>query len=163
MRIAICGLHGRGKAHLDDMLKIDGVRIVALCDVDTREPNKHAPTAEKAGHKPRIYQDYRKLCEDKEVDGIMIATPNHTHALIALTAIQHGKHVYVEKPVSHNLREGRILAEAAAKRPNLIVTHGMQRRSDPGWEETGRADWELTPCNNKHRRNRSIWWPWSPI
>ena len=135
VRIAICGLHGRGKAHLDDMLKIDGVRIVALCDVDTRELKKHAPTAEKAGHTPRTYQDYRKLCEDKEVDGIMIATPNHTHALIALTAIQHGKHVYCEKPVSHNLREGRLLVEAAAKRPKLIVTHGMQRRSDPGWEE----------------------------
>jgi predicted dehydrogenase len=135
VRIAICGLHGRGKAHVDDMLKLDGVRIVALCDVDTRELNKYAPKVEKAGQKPRVYQDYRKLCEDKDVDGIMIATPNHTHALIALTAIQHGKHVYVEKPVSHNLREGRILAEAAAKRPNLIVTHGMQRRSDPGWEE----------------------------
>lgn len=135
VRIAICGLHGRGKAHLDDMLKLDGVRIVALCDVDTRELNKYAPKVEKAGSKPRVYQDYRKLCEDKEVDGIMIATPNHTHTLIALTAMQHGKHVYVEKPVSHNLREGRILADAAAKRPNLIVTHGMQRRSDPGWEE----------------------------
>ncbi|MFZ4763972.1 MAG: Gfo/Idh/MocA family protein [Roseimicrobium sp.] len=135
VRIAICGLHGRGKAHLDDMLKIDGVRIVALCDVDTRELNKHAPTVEKASGKARIYHDYRKLCEDKDVDGIMIATPNHTHTLIALTAMQHGKHVYVEKPVSHNLREGRTLVEAAAKLPKLIVTHGMQRRSDLGWAE----------------------------
>ena len=136
VRVAICGLHGRGKYHLADLLKMDGVRIVALCDVDQRELDEHAPTVEKAGYKARTYTDYRKLCEDKEVDGIMIATPNHTHALIALTAIQHGKHVYVEKPVSHNIREGRLLAEAAAKRPKLIITHGMQRRSDLAWEES---------------------------
>ena len=136
IRVAICGLHGRGKYHLGDFLKMDGVRVVALCDVDTREITKHAATVEKAGWKARTYTDYRKLCEDKEVDAILIATPNHTHALIALTAIANGKHVYIEKPVSHNLIEGRKLVEAAAKRPNLIVQHGMQRRSDLGWEES---------------------------
>lgn len=135
VRIAIVGLHGRGKYHLADMMKVDYCRIVALCDVDQRDLEKYSKVAEEGGYKVKTYTDYRKLCEDKEVDGIMIATPNHTHTLIALTAIQHGKHVYVEKPVSHNIREGRILAEAAAKRPNLIVTHGMQRRSDMVWEE----------------------------
>lgn len=135
VRVAICGLHGRGKYHLADMMKVDYCRVVALCDVDQRELDEHSKTATDAGLKVKTYTDYRKLCEDKEVDAIMIATPNHTHTLIALTAIQHGKHVYVEKPVSHNIREGRILAEAAAKRPKLIVTHGMQRRSDLVWEE----------------------------
>jgi predicted dehydrogenase len=135
IRVAICGLHGRGKYHLADFLKMDGVRVVALCDVDKRQIKEHSTTVEKAGWKARTYSDYRKLCEDKEVDGIVIATPNHTHALIALTALAHGKHVYVEKPVSHNLIEGRKLVEAAAKCPKLIVQHGMQRRSDPGWEE----------------------------
>ncbi len=135
IRVAICGLHGRGKDHLADMLKMDGVRIVALCDVDKYMLDKYEPSVVKAGFKAKLYTDYRKLCEDSEVDGIMIATPNHTHVLIAMTALQHGKHVYVEKPVSHNLVEGRKLVEAAAKRPKLIITHGMQRRSDPGWEE----------------------------
>jgi predicted dehydrogenase len=117
------------------MLKLDGVRVVALCDVDKRQLKEHAQTVEKAGFKARTYSDYRKLCEDKDVDGIMIATPNHTHTLIALTAIAHGKHVYIEKPVSHNIREGRLLVEASIKRPKLIITHGMQRRSDTGWDE----------------------------
>jgi predicted dehydrogenase len=135
IRIAICGLHGRGKYHLADFLKMDGVRVVALCDVDQRELNKHAPTVQDAGFKARTYTDYRKLCEDREVDAIVIATPNHTHTLIALTAIAAGKHVYVEKPVSHNLREGQLLVQAAAKRPNLIIAHGMQRRSDIGRDE----------------------------
>ena len=135
IRVAICGLHGRGKYHLKDMLGMDGVRVVALCDVDKRQIREHSATVEKAGFKARTYSDYRKLCEDKEIDGIIIATPNHTHTLIALTAIANGKHVYVEKPVSHNIREGRLLAEAALKRPKLIIQHGMQRRSDTGWEE----------------------------
>ncbi|MBL9114490.1 MAG: Gfo/Idh/MocA family oxidoreductase [Verrucomicrobiaceae bacterium] len=130
VRVAICGLHGRGKYHLADLQKLDYCKVVALCDCDSRELDEHS-----AGLSVKKYQDFRKLCEDKDVDAIMIATPNHTHALIALTAIQHGKHVYVEKPISHNIREGRLLAEAAAKRPNLVVTHGMQRRADTGWDE----------------------------
>ncbi len=135
IRVAICGLHGRGKYHLEDMLKLDGVRVVALCDVDKRQIKEHSQTVEKAGFKARTYSDYRKLCEDKDIDGIIIATPNHTHTLIALTAIAHGKHVYIEKPVSHNIHEGRLLVEASLKRPKLIITHGMQRRSDTGWDE----------------------------
>ena len=135
VRIAICGLHGRGKYHLADFIKLDHCRITALCDCDQRELDKNSKIAEDAGYKVKTYVDYRKLCEDPEVDAIVIATPNHTHALIALTAMQHDKHVYVEKPVSHNLREGRLLVEAAAKKPKLIVTHGMQRRADTGWDE----------------------------
>jgi predicted dehydrogenase len=135
VRVAIIGLHGRGKHHLQDMMKVDYCRVVALCDVDQRDLDKFSKVAEEGGYKVKTYTDYRKLCEDKDVDAVMIATPNHTHTLIALTAIQHGKHVYVEKPVSHNIREGRLLAEAAAKYPHLIVTHGMQRRADLVWEE----------------------------
>ena len=135
IRVGVIGHHGRGKYHVADLLKMSGVRIVAVCDVDSNEIAKAKETLSKAGFAIRTYTDYRKLCEDKEVDGVIIATPNHTHTLIALTAIEHGKHVYVEKPVCHNIAEGRKLVEAAAKRPNLIVTHGMQRRSDTGWAE----------------------------
>jgi predicted dehydrogenase len=135
LRVGIIGFHGQGGHHLKEMLKLDGVRVVALCDVDTRVIDKGVAVLKKEGLVARTYADYRKCCEDKEIDGVIIATPNHTHTLIAMTAIANGKHVYVEKPVSHNLWEGRRLVEAAAKRPNLIVQHGLQRRSDLGWAE----------------------------
>jgi predicted dehydrogenase len=133
VRIAVVGLHGKGKYHIADVQKADGARIVAICDVDTRELEEHGSALKAAGVEHRQYTDYRKLCEDPGVDAIIIATPNHTHTLIALTAIAAGKHVYVEKPVSHNIQEGRLLVQAAEKHPKLIITHGMQRRSDKGW------------------------------
>jgi predicted dehydrogenase len=133
VRVAVIGLHGKGKHHIEQLHETSGVRITALCDVDAGELQEHSAALKKEGVEHKTYADFRKLCEDPEVDGVIIATPNHTHALIALTAIAAGKHVYVEKPVSHNLSEGRLLVEAAAKRPKLIITHGMQRRSDKGW------------------------------
>jgi predicted dehydrogenase len=135
VRIAIVGLHGKGKHHLADLQQVAGARITAICDCDSRELEEHGAALKKEDIDHRSYTDYRKLCEDKEVDGIIIATPNHTHTLIALTAISAGKHVYVEKPVSHNLVEGRMLVDAAARHPKIIITHGMQRRSDQGWAD----------------------------
>lgn len=135
VRVGIIGFHGKGMHHIEDLLDMSGVRIVALCDVDSRVMTEGAELLKNHGLVARPYVDFRDLCEDKEVDGVIIATPNHSHTLIAITAIANGKHVYVEKPVSHNIWEGRRLVEAAAKRPNLIVQHGLQRRSDPGWEE----------------------------
>ena len=135
IRIGIIGFHGQGGFHLQELLRADGVRIVALCDVDTRVIDKGVALLKKEGLVARTYADFRKCCEDKEIDGVVIATPNHTHTLIAMTAMANGKHVYVEKPVSHNLWESRRLVEAAAKRPKLIVQHGLQRRSDFGWME----------------------------
>jgi predicted dehydrogenase len=87
------------------------------------------------------YTDYRKLMLDPEVDAVTIATPNHTHTLIAMTAMAAGKHVYVEKPVCHNIWEGRQLLNAAEKvaKKGLVVQHGMQRRSSPGWQQA--MDW----------------------
>lgn len=135
IRVGLIGFHGQGMHHLLHLLELTGVRIVALCDVDTRTMDKGVAALKKQGLVARQYVDFRKLCEDKEVDGVIIATPHHSHVLIAMTALAHGKHVYVEKPVAHNIWEGRKLVEAAARRPNLIVQHGMQRRSDAGWEE----------------------------
>lgn len=135
VRIGICGFHGKGLHHIKDLVGRKGVRITALCDVDQRTIDIGLKEFENQKIKPTVYKDYRKFVQDKEIDGVIIATPNHSHTLIALHAIQAGKHVYVEKPVCHNIVEGRKLVEAARKRPQLIVTHGMQLRSDPSWDE----------------------------
>jgi predicted dehydrogenase len=135
VRVGICGFHGKGLHHIKDLLDKRGVRIVALCDVDQRSIDIGLKEFADEKVKPVVYRDYRQFVQDKEMDGVIIATPNHTHTLIAMRAIEAGKHAYVEKPVSHNLAEGRKLVEAARKRPQLMVTHGMQLRSDEAREE----------------------------
>ena len=139
LRIAVIGCGGKGSGHIGGLLGDKGVRIAAICDPDGSYLEKHANRiGDKQGSKPKIYKDYRRLCEDKEIDGVMIATPNHLHTTIAIRAAQHGKHVYVEKPVSHNMWEGAKLVEAAekyGKEKGVIIQHGMQRRSDTGWWE----------------------------
>lgn len=131
-RVAIIGFNSRGKALLEQVLKAKGARVVALCDVDSGVLDKTADALDKKGIKVAKFDDYRKCCESKEIDAVVIATPNHTHALIASTAAANGKHVYVEKPVSHNVWEGRQLALAAEKH-KVIIQHGFQRRSETGW------------------------------
>lgn len=140
LRVAIFGCGSKGTHALRAMLKHPKVRVVAVCDPDTKMMERHQKLCEEAGKaKPVAIRDFRECSASRDVDAVIISTPNHTHTLLAMTAIAAGKHVYVEKPVSHNIREGRLLAEAAAKRPNLIVQHGMQRRSDNGWHEI--IDW----------------------
>ena len=136
VRIAVIGFNGRGAGHISSLLKIPGCRIVALCDVDSGVLEKGVANLKKQNIEVKSYTDYRKLVEDKDIDAVTIATPNHTHTLIALTALAAGKHVYVEKPVCHNIQhEGAALLKAAdyAAGKGLILQHGMQRRSDNGW------------------------------
>jgi predicted dehydrogenase len=143
IRVGVIGFNGRGAGHISNIAGskgkpgMPGVRIVALCDVDSDVLDKHVAALGKQDIKVKPYVDYRKLCEDKDIDAVVIATPNHTHTLIALTALANGKHVYVEKPVCHNLGEGAALLKAAdvAAKKGLILQHGMQRRSDHGWQE----------------------------
>src|SRR5271170_4745472 len=131
VRVAICGLRGRGGDHLHNYSQLPNVQIAALCDIDENVLRQRLTQMEKMGlPKPATYTDVRKLLEDKSIDAISIATPNHWHALIAIWACQAGKDVYVEKPCTHNLWEGRQLV-AAAKRYNRIVQHGTQIRSNP--------------------------------
>jgi len=127
VRVAVVGLNGRGGGHISEYRKIKGVRIAALCDVDLRvleAKGKSVPEAMK-------FQDIRKLLESKEIDAISIATTNHWHALMTIWACQAGKDVYVEKPCSHNVFEGRQSVEAARKY-NRIVQHGTQKRGSAG-------------------------------
>ncbi len=129
--IALVGAGGRGRQHLPSLLALGDVEITAVCDVDETAAGKAIKIiGEKTGRKPPYYRDFRVMLEDKSVDAVSIATPNHWHTLQAIWAIQAGKHAYVEKPISHNLWEGRKLVEAAAKYQR-VVTQGSQRRSWP--------------------------------
>ncbi len=129
VRVAICGLHGRGNDHLHNYSQINNAQIAAFCDIDDNVLRKRLTQVEKMGlPKPATYTDIRKLLEDKSIDAISIATPNHWHTLMAIWACQAGKDVYVEKPCSHNLWEGKQLVKAA-QRYNRVVQHGTQIRS----------------------------------
>jgi predicted dehydrogenase len=135
VRVAICGLHGRGNDHLQNYAKIKNVEIAALCDIDESVLNQRTAEMAKAGlPKAAVFSDVRKLLDDKSIDAISIATPNHWHALMTIWACQAGKDVYVEKPCSHNLWEGQQMVKAAA-RYNRIVQHGTQSRSDEAVRE----------------------------
>jgi predicted dehydrogenase len=129
VNVAICGLHGRGNDHLENFTHIQNCQVVAFCDIDDSVLQKRLAQVEKAGlPKPKTYTDIRKLLEDKSIDAISIATPNHWHSLMAIWACQAGKDVYVEKPCSHNLWEAQQLVKAAQKY-NRVVQHGTQIRS----------------------------------
>ena len=125
VRVGICGLRNRGKDHLDAFSHVPNVEIAALCDVDQAMIEKRRG---EAGTGVRTFVDVRRLLEDQSIDAISIATPNHWHALMAIWACQAGKDVYVEKPCSHNVWEGRQLVRAADKYQRM-VQHGTQSRS----------------------------------
>ncbi len=130
--MAVIGLRGRGKNLMEEFSKMygDGVFIKTVCDVDTQfhEASRQAVAENQKGRKPDAVQDLRKVFEDPEIDAVAMATPNHWHALGTVWACQAGKHVYVEKPASHNIWEGRKMVEAARKY-NRVVQVGFQNRS----------------------------------
>ncbi len=129
VRVAVIGLHGRGNDHIRELAGLQNVEIAALCDAYEPLISQRLAEIEKMGRpKPKGYQDLRKLFDDPSIDAVTIATPNHWHSLMGIWACQAGKDVYVEKPCSHNMWEGRQLVRAAAKY-NRIVQHGTQIRS----------------------------------
>ncbi|MGZ4988169.1 MAG: Gfo/Idh/MocA family oxidoreductase [Limisphaerales bacterium] len=134
IRVAVVGFHGRGSDHIAGLRNVKGVRLVALCDVDKHVLGNGVEAAKNRGENVQGYTDIRKLLEDKNVDVISIATPNHWHALAAIWAMQAGKDVYLEKPVSHNVWEGRQIIKAARKY-NCICQAGTQSRSSHGIRE----------------------------
>jgi predicted dehydrogenase len=125
VRIAQIGFHGQGKGHIQHNHR----NLVALCDVDEDVLHGMADRLKRDfGKTLDTYTDFRKLLERKDVDAVSIATPNHTHAMIAVAAAQAGKHVYVEKPASHDIWEGRQMIQAA-RQNNCIMQVGTQSRS----------------------------------
>jgi len=134
VRVAVLGLNGRGKNHVASLSNIKGVRIVALCDPDTAVLEKAKTLEGIDAASVKTYTDLRELFASPDLDAVTIATPNHWHSLAAIWACQAGKDVYVEKPVSHNVWEGRQLV-AAAKKYNRVVQAGVQIRSGEGLRE----------------------------
>ncbi len=132
LRFAVVGTGGQGGNHIKYFNGKEGVRVVAICDADKDHVEKRARDFEKKyGQKVKTYIDVRELLEDKSIDAITSATPNHWHSLVTIWACQAGKDVYIEKPISHNIWEGRKTVEAARKY-NRIVQTGTQKRSDGG-------------------------------
>jgi predicted dehydrogenase len=140
VRLAVVGIGstvkigGKGKADIRDFRKVPGVRIVALCDVDHANLDPEVEQFKKRNEKVDAYTDIRRLLENKEIDAVSITTPNHWHSLIAIWACQAGKDVFVQKPASHNIFEGRKMVEAARKYKRIVqCTSGS--RSPSGIKE----------------------------
>lgn len=131
VRIAVAGLNGRGKSHIKGWLEQENVEIAWLIDPDQKVLGRTLELVrELSGGKssPKGTADVREALEDKTLDAISVATPNHWHSLITIWAAQAGKNVYVEKPMSHDVAEGRICVEAQ-KKYGVVIQHGTQRRS----------------------------------
>ncbi len=129
VRVAVLGLRGQGFEHVREYSKLPNAEVAAVCDVDESVLNRRLAEIEKMGlPKPKTFVDCRKVMDDKSIDAVSIATPNHWHSLQAIWACQAGKDVYVEKPCSHNWWEGRQLVRAA-EQYNRIVQHGTNSRS----------------------------------
>ena len=135
LRVGVMGLN-RGKAHINNFAKLEGVEIAYVCDVDQTRLAAGAKYAgdRQNGKVPKAVTDFRRILEDKEVDILSIAAPNFWQAPATILACDAGKHVYVEKPGSHNPRETELMV-AAALRTNRKVQMGNQRRSAPGYRE----------------------------
>ena len=135
VRAAVIGLNGRGKTHIRAFENQPGVQVAVLCDPDRQVAERSAKAFEaKYGRKVEVETDMRRVFDRKDIDVVGVATPNHWHSLATIWACQAGKDVYVEKPGSHNLFEGRKMIEAASKY-NRVVQHGVQLRSSPAIQE----------------------------
>lgn len=147
IRVGVAGCGGRGRGHVS-WAESSGATVVAVCDPDKKRMAQAADNA-KDPDNVKQYQDYREMLDDDSIDAVILATPNHWHALGTIWACQAGKDVYVEKPASHSIWEGRKMVEAARKY-DRIVQVGTQQRSDPAFitlrekiaaKELGEVQW----------------------
>ncbi|MEM7232581.1 MAG: Gfo/Idh/MocA family oxidoreductase [Planctomycetota bacterium] len=135
LRCGVAGLRGRGRNHIAGIGQLPDCEVVALCDADESEIGKRAEEFAKRGQSNVSgYIDVRYLLDDESIDVLGVATPNHWHALMGIWACQAGKDLYIEKPCSHNVFEGRKLVEAARKY-GRVVQHGTQIRSSAAIRE----------------------------
>jgi predicted dehydrogenase len=156
IRVAVVGVKSQGASHMRDYLnKLPGSRLVAICDVDSEVLASRAAECAKEGVKVETYADYRKLLENKNIDAVVIATPNHLHSMQAIWGLQAGKDVYCEKPISHNVWEGRQASAAALKYSKNILMAGTQNRSSLDIQEAiaylrsgklGKIQWVRGTC-----------------
>lgn len=135
LNIALIGCRNRGYDVLEQHLAVEGVNCVGLCDVDENVLNGKAKhLQEKYGQKAVLYHDFRKLLENKDIDAVLIGTPDHWHCLPAVYACEAGKDVYVEKPLANTIEECNLIARAG-KRYNRIIQVGQQQRSQKVWND----------------------------
>lgn len=138
--VGVMGL-SRGRALADAFAKQSDVEVKYVCDIDTKRAEETARTVAGAvGKSPRPITDFRQILDDPEVDALVCAAPNHWHAPATILSCAAGKHVYVEKPCSHNPREGELMV-AAARKYKRAVQVGTQRRSGPGWAQAMEKLW----------------------
>jgi predicted dehydrogenase len=133
--IALIGCNGMGWYNLTDHLKFPEVVCGALCDVDENVLNKRSAELEKlTGKKPKLYKDYRQVLDDKSIDAVIVATPDHWHCLMAVNACEAGKDVYVEKPLANSIAECEAMVKAARKFKRVVQV-GQQQRSGQHWQD----------------------------
>ncbi len=129
INFAVVGVRSRGKAHAEAVSRLDNAKVTWFCDVDDVIIDEHKKwSQEMTGYVPKVEKDFRKLLEKDDIDVITIATPEHWHAPMAIMAMQAGKHVFIEKPCSHNLHENELLVEVQ-KKTGMLCQMGNQQRS----------------------------------
>jgi predicted dehydrogenase len=131
VRVAILGAGGQGRAHAEKLLTLEDAEIAYVCDIDEQRLGEQL---ERVGGRAQAVGDFRRILDDPSVDAVTVPLPDHWHTPAALLALEAGKHIYVEKPCSHNIREGRMLVDAVA-RHKKVAAHGTQSRSAPGIRE----------------------------
>jgi len=129
--LAVMGINSRGAYLAEEFSKLANVEIAYLCDVEEKAIANGLKPFDNAAKKPAVIKDIRELVNKKDFDGLLIAAPDHWHAPAAILGVTHGKHVYVEKPCSHNPHEGELLVQAMKKYPKQLIQMGTQRRSMP--------------------------------
>lgn len=134
IRLGLIGCHSMGFADLSSVLKQADATCVALCDIDNNVLTRRAAELQKKGSQPTLYRDYRKMLENKDIDAVIIGTPDHWHPLMMIEACQAGKDVYVEKPIANTVQESNLMV-AAAKRYNRVVQVGQWQRSGQHFQE----------------------------
>lgn len=134
--VGLIGCYGMGFSNLQSFLRQPGVECGGLCDVDSNVLNERAADTEKiTGKRPPLYTDFRKMLENKDIDAVIIATPDHWHCLQLVYACEAGKDIYCEKPLANSIEESNIMLKAV-QRYNRVVTVGQWQRSDPHWMDS---------------------------
>ena len=170
VNVALVGCGNRGKGLGNWFAKLPESQLVAVCDPDQSRSGQMADQIEKSGHKrPKLVEDFRTLLDGNEIDAVVFATPDHWHTPAAIMACQAGKDVYVEKPCSHNIHEGRQLVNAARKYKR-VVQHGTNLRSTPVYEKAWKQIQDgaigkvmMVKAINNQRRSRYLHHPDQPV
>lgn len=135
LHIGVIGCNGMGWSDTNSLLKMKDVDMLGICDVDTNViKNKVSMYSKLRNNVPKTYTDYRKLLNNKDIDAVVIGTPDHWHCLPMVEAVQAGKHVYVEKPIANTIEECRLMVDAQAK-TGKVVQVGQWQRSGPHYEK----------------------------